>query len=251
MPEIADRKTFERLKAKLRDDILHDRSLPRAARSIGYEIADHWNFKTGYAWPPQQLLADRTGYCIRTVERAVKVLTGGPNAWFRSEIDSRNYKYFPKLDRSTASDTRQNVGYPHPTFGTTTPDISYKNARQNVGLSSLREPNREPTAVCGQLARRERASSTDDQESYRDRVVATHPDQSEAITQRARRAGAPVFVFENSEPWRAWIAYREATGVPGAMPTRQCMHRGRWRTGWDAPTLYPPGYGAAGKSGAA
>jgi len=43
----------------------------------------------------------------------------------------------------------------------------------------------------------------------------------------------------------SWVEYRERNGIPGALPMRQHMVDGRWRIGWDVPTLFPPGYGRA------
>jgi hypothetical protein len=244
-----DRKTFERQKAQLRDAILHDHRLTRAEQRIGYEIADYVNYRTGDAWPSQDYLAGRTGYSIKSIERATKRLAGtveSDGLWFTREIDGRAYRYVPKfnaLDKPRAEpDTRQNVGCRYPTFATETPDICDQNTRQNVGLSSLREPNRDPTRVCGQA--RDAPTSQSNQTVERERKGAIpFADRDQAITTAATNGGAPRFVFEGSEPWRAWLEYRERNGIPGSLPTRQHTVDGRWRTGWDVPTLWPPGYG--------
>jgi hypothetical protein len=225
----AEPKKFLRQKARLRDAILHDQQLTRAARHIGYEIADHLNCQTGDAWPSQETLAARTGYCVKTIERATKEL----DVWFTREIDGKGYRYIPKFDQLQ-----------HPTLATGTPDIGDRNTRQNVGLSSLRDPKREPDRACGRVndlpvaqSRRGMAEREGESES-----LIAFADGDQAITAAAASGGAPRFAFEGSEPWRAWNEYRAQRGI-GPLPTRQHMVRGRWRTGSDVPTLWPPGYG--------
>jgi hypothetical protein len=240
----ATRREFDRLKWQLRDAILHDKRLTRAEQRIGYEIADHLNAKTGDAWPPQEHLAQRTGYSVKTIERATKRLAGAVDAeglWFTREIDGRCYRYVPKFENLAQADTRQNVGYQHPTFGTRIPDISDQNTRQNVGLSPLRDPSRYPKRNPGPQKHPPSGTKEALQGSEGGAIPFVDPDR--AITARARTAGAPRFVYEGSEPWKAWVEYRERNGLPGSLPTRQHMVSGRWRTGWDVPTLWPPGYG--------
>jgi Helix-turn-helix domain len=228
------KKEFYRQKARLRDAILHDQQLTPTARLVGYEIADHLNHKTGDAWPSQETLADRTGYSVKTVQRATKRL----EFWFTRKIDGESYRYFPKFDQLAERNARQNVRRGHPTFATRTPDNRDGDTRQNVRLSSLREPNREPTGACGQVS--EPPPSLYDQDVERGMKDAIPFDQE--IAARAASGGAPRFAFEDSEPLRAWNEYRALQGF-GPLPTRQHMVGGRWRIGSDVPTLWPPGYG--------
>jgi Helix-turn-helix domain len=243
---MADQKEFKRQKARLRDAILHDRRLTRAEQRIGYEIADYLNFRTGDAWPSQANLAQRSGYSVKTAERATKRLAGTgerEGLWFKREIDGKGYRYVPKFDQLAQSDARQNVGGRSPTFATKTPDIGNRNIRQNVRLSSLGDSHREPGRAYGQAKHSPSAPSYEGMAERDDESPTGFPDRDQAITAAAASGGAPRFVFEGSEPWRAWLDYRQRSGIPGPMPTRQHMVRGRWRTGWDVPTLWPPGYG--------
>lgn len=237
----ADQREFNRQKARFRDAILHDQRLTSAEQRIGYEIADCLNCQTGDAWPSQHYLARRSGYCVRTVERATKRLAGADGLWFRREIDGKGYRYFPKLDQLARVDTRQNVGGRPSTSVTKTADNGDQYARQNVGLSSLRTRIREPIGVGRQIDGLAPAlSKTVERE---EKVATTVVEGDREITAQAVAGGAPRFVFEGSEPWRAWTEYRERKGISGPLPTRQHMVNGRFRTGWDAPTLWPPGYG--------
>ena len=242
-----DRKEFSRLKAQLRDAILHDRRLTRAEQRIGYEIADSLNFRTGNAWPSQEYLAGRTNYSVKSVERATKRLAGTAEldgVWFTREIESKGYRYVPKFDLLARPNPRQIVGHSHPTFATRTSDICDQSTRKNVGLSSLREPNREPSRFSGHAAGAPAALNNNRGVVQREGKGANAFEYRDlAMTAAAANGGAPRFVFEGSEPWRAWVEYRERNGIPGPMPTRQHLVAGRWRTGWDAPTLWPPGYG--------
>jgi hypothetical protein len=243
---IYNRKEFNRLKAWLRDTILHDARLTRTEQRIGSEIADYLNYETGDAWPSQEVIARRANCSVKSVERATKLLAGTEKIdglWFTREIDAAggSYRYIPKFDRLTQMSTRQNVGYRHPTFATETPDIQDQETRHNVGLSSLREPNRDPTRVCGQPG----GSSPVRSEQTVERGVKdaiSFGGRDEEITAAAVAGGARWFVWQGSEPWRAWNEYRERNGIPGPMPTRQHVVKGCWRTGWDVPTLWPPGY---------
>ena len=142
------KKEFNRQKARLRAAILHDQRLTHAEQLIGHEIADYLNYQTGDAWPSQETFAARTGYSVRTVQRATKRL----EFWFTREIDGESYRYVPKFDQLAERNVRQNVRRGHPTFATRTPDNRDGDTRQNVRLSSLREPNREPTGACGQVS---------------------------------------------------------------------------------------------------
>jgi len=226
----------------MRDAILRQRQFSKATRMVGYFIADHINFQAGYAWAGQERLAELAGVSIRTVARACIVLED--DGWFRRELSGRNWLYFPNWLRSETPDMVSGVqcrktGHErseHRTFATSN---TGQTRPSNYSKNSSR---RELMRGRGQQRTPDSAASIDEKESgQQEKVVATLPDQSAAITRKARRAGAPVFVFENSEPWRAWIEYRAAHGL-GSMLTRQCMVDGRWRTGWDAPTLYPPRY---------
>lgn len=254
-PSAMDRKAFERQKARLRDAILHDLRLTRAEQRIGYEIADHLNFRTGDAWPTQEYLAARTGYDARTVRRASKRLAGEhgePGSWFAREIDGSCYRYVPLFEQLTdtkggqpTADKMSGVGCgKHRTLATRTPDIDNRKTGQNVRLSSLREPPYEnPLCASG------KAGASTALGQYRERAeqgskgVAAFPDQDTEITAAAAGGGACRFVFEGSEPWRAWSEYRQRNGISGPLPTRQHMVNGRWRTGWDVPTIWPPGFG--------
>jgi hypothetical protein len=231
------RREFARQKAQLRGAIVHDRQLTPAARLIGYEIADHLNYQTGDAWPSQKFLAIRTGYSEKTVERATKELDG----WFAREIDGNGYRYVPKFDKLAKSNTRKDVGRSS-TFPKKSADIRERNIRQNVGLSSLGDPIREPGCADGdgKHSRSPRSHGRKAERNGENPIAFAGHDQE--ITAAATSGGAPRFVFEHSEPWRAWNEYRERMGL-GPLPTRQHMVAGRWRTGWDVSTLWPPGYG--------
>jgi hypothetical protein len=203
---MADPKEFNRLKARLRDAILHDDRSTRAERRIGYEIADYLNFGSGDAWPSQAYLAQRSGYSVKSVERATKRLAGTgehDGLWFRREIDGKGYRYVPKFDRLTPSDTRQNVGRRSPTFATKTPDIRDGGARQNVGLSSLGDPNLEAARDGGHVRHSPAVRNHERMAERDDKSPIGSPDLDQAITTAAVSGGAPRFVFEGSEPWRA------------------------------------------------
>ena len=263
----------------MREAITRNKDFTRATRLVGYFLADHINFRTGYAWPPQQLLAELAGVTTRTVHAACIALEG--DNWFRRQLNGRNWIYIPNWDRLETPETISGVQ-----CRKSGNDFSEhrKLSTSNTGsqlppILSNRTSERELRRGSGQLPTPSALASNDEGSGSRESVaggwrsshdalrraraklkgaviddattgVAMLPDQSDAITRQARRAGAPQFVFENSEPWRAWTAYRAAHGL-GAMPTRQRMVAGRWRTGWDAPTLYPPGYSRKSEGGAA
>jgi hypothetical protein len=241
---VADQKEFKRQKARLRDAILHDRRLTRAERRIGYEIADCLNYRTGDAWPSQAYLAQRSGYSVKTVERATKRLarTGDHDClWFRREIDGKGYRYIPKFDQLAQAETRQNVGSRFPTFMTGNLEFGDRHTRQKVRLTSLGDPKRELDGTGGQVTHLTLAQSHTDKRDDESPIDCRDLDQT--ITAAAAGGGAPRFVFKDSEPWRAWEDYRKRNGISGPLPSRQHMVGGRWRTGWDVPTLWPPGYG--------
>jgi hypothetical protein len=67
---------------------------------VGYEMADMLNFKTGYAWPSQELLAEKIGCSVRTVREATaKLADSDTGLWFRRALDGKNYCYYPRFER--------------------------------------------------------------------------------------------------------------------------------------------------------
>jgi Helix-turn-helix domain len=211
---------FRRRLAQYRAAILHDVDLGLAARVIGYELADCINPKSFDAWPSQEWLASRLGLTTRTVRRAVPELV--EQGWFTIEMDGRSWRYIPnevrwhnggkKPAKMSGIDNGQNC---------IDSGQSVRSIPDKMGtLSSLKDP---------------------EERSYAPSVLIPH-DRASAMRGLARKQGAPRFVFEGSEPWKAWCDYRKRNGIPGALPTRQQMIDGRLRTGWDVPTLWPPGY---------
>jgi len=237
-------KEFHRRKARLRDAILHDERLTSAEQRVGYEIADRLNFRTGDAWPSQEFLAQKSGYCVKTVERATKVLAGNAGRgglWFTRERDGNFYRYAPKFDPLAQVCALQSAERRNPTLAVKTPDIRDRNPGHRVGLSSLRDPKREPhshESATGSTDVLSDGKAVEQEEEGSGNLS----DHDETITAAAARGGAPRFIYLDSDPWRAWAEFRERQDML-PMPTRQHMVTGRWRTGWDVPTLWPPGYG--------
>lgn len=233
--DASDQKEFRRKKAKFCAAIIHDQSLSPAARIVGWEIGDNLNARTGDAWPGQQYLADKLSLGVRTIRRGTAaVMEGG---YFRIEMVGRSRHYVPCFEKAAnlaAVDTGQ-IRPQHRPNATALP-------AKKAPLSS-RENLFEPT-----LASRKDPPHDDDDEADERGKEGTEQrsvlaDRDREMTEIARNGGAPAFVFEGSKPWRAWSEYRQCNGLPGPFPTRQHMIGGRWRTGWDAPTLWPPGYG--------
>lgn len=103
-------------KLSLGNRIMLDKNLSPAARLVGWFIADHINTKRGYAWPPQELIAERLNVTARTVQRAIKDLSG----YFDVNRSGRANEYRPipdKLSPIPPIDTRQIVPR-YPTFST-------------------------------------------------------------------------------------------------------------------------------------
>lgn len=251
---IADRKEFKRQKGRLRDAILHDTRLTPAAQRIGYELADCVNFHTGDAWPDQEYLAAQSGYCTKTVARATKRLAGEngePGLWFTRELDPKagtgrrpSYRYEPRFDQLDAPrsepESRQIASGDDRTLVPEIPDIRSRERGKNVRLTILKEDSiRELTRVSGKHGAGV-PSAANEGLSDEGRVLTFV--KPETITTAAASGGAPRFCFESSEPWRAWQHYRKLHGQP-PFPRRQQMIGRLFRTGWDVPTLYPPGYG--------
>jgi hypothetical protein len=230
---------FKKLKVPFRDAVVRDQGLTRAQRLIGYEIADRLNFKIGYAWPSQELIAEKVRCDVRTVRRAMERLTHEKTGWFRRELDGKNYCYFPRFERlNQPPQPVENTGH----LVQRTPDIR---SGQNVRLSSLIDPiEKENLDALGGKAimlppeRRKPIGRMDDRSS----TVLDFGNQDELITTAARAEGNPAFVFLDSQPWHLWNEYRIAEGLPPLRP-RQHHVNGLLRAGADVPTLYPPGHG--------
>jgi hypothetical protein len=233
------KRLFQKQKAELKDAIMRDARLTPSQRLIGYGIADRLNFKTGYAWPAQDTIAEKIGCVKRTVQRATDLLADGETGlWFRRELDGRNYCYFPRFER--LKEPRQPVDNRRH-FVHATGDIS---GVQNVTLSSLRDPLKKeiPTGACGQPIalppdHRKPIGRMDDR-----RKAIDLSNLDEQITAAARAEGNCAFVFLDSQPWHLWNEYRAGQGLPPLRP-RQHYKNGLLRAGADMPTLYPPGYG--------
>ena len=256
----------------MRDAIMRKNDFSFATRAVGYFIADHINFRFGYAYAGQDYLAELSA------DQFAPCSALAPNS--RPTTGSA-----ANLTGAIGFTSRIGCGSKHPTICRVCRPKHRKDLRQHrrqirhrIGdkkgdpiLSTDNSLKENLTQRSGQLDTPSAAASNDEGSGYRERGqkekpawqqrrdnwhgaiaklkaatsddgVAALPDQSAAITRQARRSGAPQFVFEGSEPWRAWTEYRKAHGIPGSLPTRQALVNGRWRTGWDAPTLFPPGY---------
>ena len=65
-------------------------------------------------------------------------------------------------------------------------------------------------------------------------------DTADAYAKAAKAQGA-VFVFEGSKPWKAWIAYRQRTGVRAVEPPIVTQNwNGKQRRGSFMRSLFPP-----------
>jgi hypothetical protein len=240
---ILNRKDFARVKARLRDTILHDPRLTRAEQRIGYEIADLLSYKTNDAWPSQNYLAKRSSYNIKTVERATKRLAGTSEIdglWFSRKTNGRGYRYIPNFDRLSQLNSRQIVGHRNPTCAAEITDIYEQDTRQNVCLSSLIEPDRDPVAPYGQKNGSSPAQSSQTVERGKEDAIP-FAGLDEGIAASAAADGAKCFVYEGTKPWRAWNAHRAQNGI-APMPVIEQMVDGRMRRGWFVKTLLPPGH---------
>jgi hypothetical protein len=225
---------FRTNRAKLKDAILDDKRLPHTYRLIGRAIADGLNFRTGYAWPSQEFLAQKVRCGLRTVKRAVALLVDDQNGWFRREVDGRNNCYFPRFERLNRGHDR---GQPCPPIGAkdgvTSGPLSSVENHYNENL--INRPSEQTSA------RRQPITQPDVSKADRlkDGVVAFGK-QDEIITELARKEGKSYFVFQDSEPWQRWEAHLNNNDKPPMVPRRH-MVKGVWRTGCDVPSLYPPG----------
>lgn len=236
------KRLFDREKVKFKAAIVRDKRLTDAQRRIGYELADKVNFKTGYAWPSQEWLAEKVGLNERTVRRATAALCDEKSGWFRREFDNKSYCYFPRFDQlNDPAPPVENTGH----LERQIPDIQ---RAPNVRLYSLGEPSIKENSggACGEAIERPALREPNNRKmADRGRKVLDFGNQDELLTNVARAEGKPAFVFLDSQPWQLWSEYRVSQGLPPLQPqhTRQHMSKGVMRTGVDMPSLYPPGYG--------
>ena len=179
------------------------------------------------------------------MQRAVARLVDEETGWFRREVDSRNNCYFPRFERlNEPPDTRHNTRHFRPS------DTRHYGGKSG-GLSSLIDPIEKEILINRGTSDRatDHAPPTSQQDGTKaDRLkdgVVPFDDQDKIITELARKAGSPHFVFQDSEPWQCWENHLAAEGAPPMMPRRH-MVKGVWRTGCDMPSLYPPGYSKFG-----
>jgi hypothetical protein len=227
---------FKKNKEKLKAAILRDERLPSNYRLIGWEIVELLNFKTGYAWPSQEFLAEKSHCGLRTVRRAVARLSDEHTGWFRRELDGRNNCYFPRFERLDRPRDRGHSG----------PPIEATSGVSSGLLSSLVDPPEKEILInrvaSDQIAERPPANSKRDG-SNADRLkdgVVSFANQDEIITELAQRDGKRHFVFQDSAPWELWTRYLAAQGRPPMMPRRHLL-KGKWRVGCDMPSFCPPG----------
>lgn len=62
----------------------------------------------------------------------------------------------------------------------------------------------------------------------------------ERPTQQAQKLSVPV--EKGSAPWKAWVAWKQAQGLPGSYPDTDVRVNGRIVKGFYFPTLYPPNH---------
>jgi hypothetical protein len=228
---------FKKNKEKLKAAIMHDERLSSNYRVMGWKIADLLNFKTGYAWPSEEFLAEKTHCSPRTARRAIARLTDERTGWFRRELDGRNNCYFPRFERLDRSRDRGHSG----------PPIEATSGVSSGLLSSLIDPPEKEIltnrSASDQITEQPVANGRRDG-SKADRLkngVVSLGNQDEIITKLAHKDGKRHFVLQDSEPWERWTRYLAAQGRPPMMPRRH-LWKGKWRVGCDMPSLYPLGF---------
>jgi hypothetical protein len=217
-------KAIREIKTALRKAIIHDHDLSPSTRLVGWYIADLVNDISGYAYPPQEYIADKLGLTIRTVQRAARDLA----EYFdieREEQDGRCKRYHPRPDFPRVDDKLSHKKG----------DKNGANRRQkpsrigdkNTPLS-YRDPNIDihtPNNVCHLVSGTEGSpeeESDDDQSSFRT---------------AARRNGCQ-FVFEHSKPFKAHVEDRRRRGILPP-PIVVEMVRGKPRRGAFLETIWP------------
>jgi len=233
------KRLFQKQKAELKDAIIRDRRLTLQTRYIGYEIADALNFKTGYAWPSQKFLAEKTGFSERTIWAATKKLADSQTGiWFRRELDEKNYCYYPRFERlkeppAPVDNTRKSQQVTPANAGVAICDLS--SLRESPLRENLSDGFRKPIVL--PPTHRAPDGSNDD----RSRKVIELGDLDATITAIAHGEGKRRFVFYDSTPWQLWNEHLASQGLPPLRP-RQHMMDGLLRIGCDVPTIYPPGH---------
>jgi hypothetical protein len=216
-------RAIRKIKTALRKAIIHDHDLSPSTRLVGYYIADLVNDISGYAYPPQEYLADKLGLTIKTVQRAARDL-GDYFDIEREEQDGRCKRYhprpgFPRLGEKLSP----NIG-----------DKKGENRRQKrrrlqdkKNPLSYRDPDIDihtPNNICHLVSGTEGLPEEED-------------DDLRSFRKAARRGGCQ-FVFEHSGPWKAHLESRRRDGL-GPPPIAVEMVRGKPRRGAYLPTIWP------------
>lgn len=69
---------------------------------------------------------------------------------------------------------------------------------------------------------------------------AYRPPPPQPMGALSEKAKDPVFVFEGSRAWEAWVAFKKRTTGHTWTLSRSTVIDGKHRTGWWFPTLFPP-----------
>jgi hypothetical protein len=260
-----------------------DQELPPKPKVVLLALANRADRVTGMCFPGLDLLSRETSVPKRSLMRHLYALQR--NGYIRIEKTrddhgrQRNNTYYLQLDRNAAEwgewmwtrpedEVADAVDGPEPDVvdddgnpdGTEETDVT-PGAMMAPGES---EPStcgkvpgaechgdRVPSAIGGTpQTSSEPKSTTTDSQTRTPAVGFSRKAQDEAIERErirelAAKASARTFVFENSDAWRSWCAYRKRTTGVGSLPVTTAEVDGKRRRGWYLPSLYPPNDGSA------
>lgn len=91
----ADTKEFHRVRLAAMDFVRRFKELTATERLVNLEYLSLVNSKTGYAWAPQQDVAERLGVDSKSVRNAM--IAAKRRGWWLIELDGRNYIYRPNF----------------------------------------------------------------------------------------------------------------------------------------------------------
>lgn len=226
--------------------------LPGKAKLVLVAIANHADHTTGYCWLKLATIARESSMPERSLYRYIGALVR--NGYLRKELrkgadgKQRATDYWilfnregPKWDwggKPESDEEAQDVAEPSATVADGESDPDDENPATETPVLADGPP-----AIGGSRDRDEPSKTKPKDSSYdagtsAPRAYRPPPEVPQGAL--ATKASDPVFVFEGTRAWEAWVAFKKRTTGHTWTLSRSTVIDGKHRTGWWFPTLFPP-----------
>lgn len=249
-----------------------EQDLPARPKLVLVSIANHANHVDGYCWLKAETIAREAACTPRSIYNYVGMLVrngfirksrrkgedGKQRAndyWMLFDREEKPWDASASLDESEGDDAleenaseeaaAQDVVEPHEriSYGEEAVPSERHDSRQAVDTPAGSSGPCEAAFTRKRIAEPSNTKPEASSAGARIRSAALRayrPPPPQPVAADTEAKVNPIFVFEGSRAWDAWVAFeKKRRGVTWTLATRKQVD-GKWRTGWYWPTLFPP-----------